>query len=67
MENLTEFFTNHAVLSQNWMWTIFGISVIVLLFLDLCVFNRKNEEPHFWHTEFPVFYRLSFGKKLVFG
>ncbi len=50
METLTDFFTNHAVLSQNWMWTIFGISVIVLLFLDLCVFNRKNEEPHFWHT-----------------
>ena len=40
----------HAVLSQNMMWTIFGIAVIVLLALDLCVFNRKNEEPHFWHT-----------------
>ena len=50
METITNIFTQHAVLSQNWMWTIFGISVIVLLALDLFVFNRKNEEPHFWHT-----------------
>ncbi|MBR1915523.1 MAG: TerC family protein [Alphaproteobacteria bacterium] len=42
--------STHAVLSQNMMWTIFGIAVIVLLALDLFVFNRKNEEPHFWHT-----------------
>lgn len=50
MEKLTDIFTHHAVLSQNWMWTIFGVSIFVLLFLDLFVFNRKNEEPHFWHT-----------------
>ena len=50
MQNISELFTHHAILSQNWMWTIFGISVIVLLVLDLFVFNRKNEEPHFWHT-----------------
>lgn len=50
MQSLNELFTHHAILSQNWMWTIFGISVIVLLVLDLFVFNRKNEEPHFWHT-----------------
>ena len=50
MEYLTNLFSDHAVLSQNWMWTIFGISVVVLLVLDLFVFNRKNEEPHFWHT-----------------
>lgn len=42
--------TTHTVLSQNLMWIIFGISVIVLLALDLFVFNRKNEEPHFGHT-----------------
>ena len=50
MELITDFFANHAVLSQNCMWTIFGISVVLLLALDLFVFNRKNEEPHFWHT-----------------
>lgn len=50
MENLSDLFSQHIILSQNWMWTIFGISVIVLLALDLFIFNRKNEEPHFWHT-----------------
>lgn len=50
MQSINELLTHHAILSQNWMWTIFGISVIVLLVLDLFVFNRKNEEPHFWHT-----------------
>lgn len=50
METISNLFTQHAVLSQNCMWTIFGISVIVLLALDLFIFNRKNEEPHFWHT-----------------
>ena len=48
--NLDFLTSTHAVLSQNMMWTIFGIAVIVLLALDLFVFNRKNEEPHFWHT-----------------
>lgn len=48
--NLDLFSNTHAILSQNMMWTIFGISVIALLALDLFGFNRKNEEPHFWHT-----------------
>ena len=48
--NLDFFSNTHAILSQNMMWTIFGISVVVLLALDLFGFNRKNEEPHFWHT-----------------
>ena len=50
MENLDSFFGQHAVLSSSVMWAIFGVVVIVLLFLDLFVFNRKNEEPHFGHT-----------------
>ena len=48
--NLSLLENTHTVLSQNMMWTIFGIAVIVLLALDLFLFNRKNEEPHFWHT-----------------
>ncbi len=65
MESLSNLFSNHAVLSQNWMWTIFGISVFVLLFTDLFVFNRKNEEPHFWHTFWVcVFYIVI---ALIFG
>ncbi len=50
LEKLQYLFTHHAVLSQELMWTCFGIAVIVLLFLDLCVFNRKNEVPSFSHT-----------------
>lgn len=50
MEKLSQLMTDHVVLSQNMMWTIFGISIVILLVLDLFVFNRKNEEPHFWHT-----------------
>lgn len=50
MESLNALATAHAALSMNWMWTTFGISVFALLVLDLFVFNRKNEEPHFWHT-----------------
>ena len=55
----------HAVLSQNLMWVIFGISVLVLLFLDLCVFNRKNEEPHFWHTLWICVFYIAIA--IVFG
>ncbi len=44
------FSSTHAVLSQNAMWGIFSVAVIALLALDLFGFNRKNEEPHFWHT-----------------
>lgn len=37
-------------LSPFWLWTCFGIVVVLLLAADLFWFNRKNEEPHFWHT-----------------
>ena len=49
-EKLQYLFTHHAVISQNLMWVCFGIAVAVLLFLDLFVFNRKNEVPSFTHT-----------------
>lgn len=65
MEKLTDIFTHHAVLSQNWMWTIFGISIFVLLFLDLFAFNRKNEEPHFWHTLWICIFYIAIA--LLFG
>ena len=50
MENLQYLFTHHAVLSDTWLWTIFGIAVVVLLLWDLLFFNRKNEVPNFLHT-----------------
>ena len=40
----------HEHLSQFWLWVCFGVAVIILLAADLFWFNRKNEEPHFWHT-----------------
>ena len=50
LERLQYLFTHHVVLSQGLMWTCFGIAVLVLLFLDLFCFNRKNEVPSFAHT-----------------
>ena len=50
MTELTGLFSEHALMSPFWLWTIFGIVVVLLLAADLFWFNRKNEEPHFWHT-----------------
>ena len=50
LEKLQYMFTHHAILSDELMWTFFGIAVIVLLALDLFCFNRKNEIPSFAHT-----------------
>lgn len=50
MEKINNLFTNHAVLSQEWLWGIFGVVVLLLLFFDLFLFNRKNEVPNFLHT-----------------
>ena len=50
LEKLQYLFTHHFVLSQNLMWVCFAVAVAVLLFLDLHVFNRKNEVPSFKHT-----------------
>lgn len=40
----------HHALPPFWLWTCFGVTVVLLLAADLFWFNRKNEEPHFWHT-----------------
>lgn len=50
MEKIQALFTNHPVLPETWLWTIFGTVVIVLLLWDLLFFNRKNEVPNFMHT-----------------
>lgn len=51
MDSLMSFFSApHQTLSAFWLWGCFGITVILLLAADLFWFNRKNEEPHFWHT-----------------
>ncbi|MBP5353064.1 MAG: TerC/Alx family metal homeostasis membrane protein [Alphaproteobacteria bacterium] len=50
MDTLTSLISTHEAMSPFWLWTSFGIAVVVLLAADLFWFNRKNEEPHFWHT-----------------
>ncbi|MBP5216125.1 MAG: TerC family protein [Alphaproteobacteria bacterium] len=50
METADVLTTAHGTLSSFGLWTCFGIVVILLLAADLFWFNRKNEEPHFWHT-----------------
>ena len=50
MNTLTSLFGAHEALSPLGLWISFGIAVVLLLAADLFWFNRKNEEPHFWHT-----------------
>lgn len=62
MENLS-YYLSH--LSNEWMWTIFGLIVVFLLFIDLFVFNRKNEVPNFAHTFWICVFYIS--AALLFG
>ena len=50
MNALAPLYDTHAALSPFWLWSCFCIVVVILLAADLFWFNRKNEEPHFWHT-----------------
>lgn len=50
MEDFLQNFANHPAMSPVMLWSSFGVAVILLLAADLFWFNRKNEEPHFWHT-----------------
>lgn len=50
MNTLTSLLGAHEALSPFWLWICFGVAVVFLLAADLFWFNRKNEEPHFWHT-----------------
>lgn len=57
-------------LSNQWMWIIFGITVVFLLFIDLFVFNRKNEVPcfkkTFWICVFYILAGLAFGFFVIY-
>lgn len=50
MEDFIQSFTHHQAMSPFLLWISFGVCVLLLLAADLFWFNRKNEEPHFWHT-----------------
>ena len=45
MNDILTSLSHHATLPASWMWTIFGILVIFVLYLDLFVFHRHCEEP----------------------
>ena len=65
MERLHEIFTNHFIMPTYMMWIIFGVIVCVLLFLDLCVFHKKDEEPTIAETfKLSAFYIII---ALIFG
>lgn len=55
----------HAILSGSWMWTIFGILVILLLYLDLFVFHRHAEEPKIGGTLAACIFYIAIA--LIFG
>lgn len=50
MESLNTLMSEHAVLSNTWLWISFTVIITVLLFLDLCVFHRHAEEPKIGET-----------------
>lgn len=47
MENLSALLSHHTTLPSFWMWASFGITVLAILYLDLFVFHKRNEEPSF--------------------
>ena len=65
MEFLQFFSQPHTILSGPWMWTIFGILVIVLLYLDLFVFHRHAEEPKIGGTLAACIFYIAIA--LIFG
>ena len=65
MEFLQHLSENHTLLSAPWMWTIFGIIVLVLLYLDLFVFHRHAEEPKLSGTLAACIFYIAIA--LIFG
>ncbi len=55
----------HTILSGTWMWTIFGILVITLLYLDLFVFHRHAAEPKIGETLAACIFYIAMA--LIFG
>lgn len=61
----TLFTSPHAIMSAPWMWTIFGIIVITLLYLDLFVFHRHADEPKIGETLAACIFYIAIA--LIFG
>ena len=70
MERIQKLFNHHWVLPDYAMWTIFGVVIVVLLFLDLCVFHKKDEEPTIGETfklsAFYIIIALIFGVFIIY-
>lgn len=43
---MEKFLYSLSHMSNSAMWTIFGVIVITMLYLDLFIFHKKNEEPN---------------------
>lgn len=65
MNSLDILSQQHAVLSAPWMWTIFGVIVITLLYLDLFVFHRHADEPKIKDTLAACIFYIAIA--LIFG
>lgn len=65
MESLNTLMSEHAVLSNTWLWISFAVIITVLLFLDLCVFHRHAEEPKIGETSRMSAYYIIIA--LIFG
>ena len=65
MEILDVLSQPHTILSAPWMWTIFGIIVFILLYLDLFVFHRHAEEPKIKDTLAACIFYIAIA--LIFG
>lgn len=55
----------HFIMSAPWMWTTFGILVLVLLYLDLFVFHRHASEPKIGETLAACIFYIAIA--LIFG
>ena len=65
MENILNLLSHHATLPSSWMWIIFGILVIVVLYLDLFVFHKHSEEPKLKSVIYQCIFYI--GLAILFG
>ena len=70
MEKILDLLSHHATIPASWMWCTFGVIVVTILYLDLFVFHRRNEEPTFksalLQCMFYVFLAVLFGLFVIY-
>lgn len=65
MEKLKQLFTDHYVIPEEWLWVIFGVVVLLLLFLTSFVQPQERSAKLLAYSQF-VHY-LHFGGLCVRG